>query len=120
MAKNKHLNIARNEKRDSFFTLYEDIEKELRFYDKDHFKGKVVYCNCDTDQSNFFKYFVDYFEELGLKKLIATGISKDWDIFYGDLDGKAYKIEYYGKEKGMVKTELRGDDDDEILWGGGL
>jgi len=49
-----------------------DIEKELGHY-KDHFKDKVVYCNCDDPyESNFFKYFASNFNFLWLKKLIAT------------------------------------------------
>jgi hypothetical protein len=42
-------------------------------YNKDTFRTKVVYCNCDDPyESNFFKYFVLNFERLGLKKLITT------------------------------------------------
>ena len=78
-------------------------------YDKELFKDKTVYCNCDTDHSAFYKYFVDHFEDLGLKKLIVTGIADDWDYFAGTKEGKAYKIEYYGKERGAAKTELKGD-----------
>lgn len=103
----KNLLAAKIEKNNRFFTLYEDIEKELKFYSKECFKNKVVYCNCDTDHSNFYKYFVNHFERLELKKLIITGIADDWDYFMGVKDGKAYKIEYYGKEKGAVKTEIK-------------
>lgn len=39
-----------------------------------HFRGKVIFCNCDDPyESNFFKYFALNFNFLGLKKLIATG-----------------------------------------------
>lgn len=103
----KKLLAAKRGKNNRFFTLYEDIEKELKFYSKECFKDKVVYCNCDTDHSNFYKYFVNHFERLELKKLIVTGIADDWDYFMGVKDGKAYKIEYYGKEKGTVKTEIK-------------
>lgn len=49
-----------------------DIEHELVHY-RDHFKGKVVLCNCDDPfESNFFKYFALNFNRLGLKRLIAT------------------------------------------------
>jgi hypothetical protein len=54
------------------YTIFADIERELRHY-KGHFKDKVVYCNCDDPyESNFFKYFALKFNFLGLKKLIAT------------------------------------------------
>lgn len=67
-----NLNTARKQKNDEFYTQLSDIEKELRHY-KQHFKGKVVFCNCDDPyESNFFKYFAMHFNSLGLKKLIAT------------------------------------------------
>jgi len=68
---NRNLNAARQNKNDEFYTQLPDIEKELQHY-KEHFKGKVVYCNCDTKDSNFVKYFQDNFEALGLKGLIYT------------------------------------------------
>lgn len=50
----------------------DDISNELKHY-RDHFRGKVVFCNCDDPyESNFFKYFALNFNSLGLKKLIAT------------------------------------------------
>lgn len=69
---NKNLAAAKNAKNDEFYTQLTDIEKEMRYYRK-HFKGKTVLCNCDDPfESNFFKYFVLYFNKLKLKKLIAT------------------------------------------------
>ncbi len=73
MSDNSPLHLARRQKRDEFYTQLSDIENELRHY-KEHFQGKVVYCNCDDPyESNFFKYFAANFHALGLKKLIATG-----------------------------------------------
>jgi len=83
MPKRTHLGLARKRKQNSFFTLYRDIEDELKYYDKKIFKNKTVYCNCDTEHSNFYKYFVDHFEDLGLKKLIVTGVADDLDYFEG-------------------------------------
>lgn len=69
---NSQLTNAKRAKNDEFYTRLTDIEKELRHYRK-HFKGKTVFCNCDDPfESNFFKYFVLNFNQLGLKKLIAT------------------------------------------------
>lgn len=69
------LTAARLNKNDEFYTQLEDIEKEMRYY-KDHFKGKVVYCNADDPfESNFVKYFALNFNFLELKKLIATSYS---------------------------------------------
>lgn len=69
---NSQLSAAKKAKNDEFYTRMTDIEHELVHY-KDHFKGKVVLCNCDDPfESNFFKYFALNFKRLGLKKLIAT------------------------------------------------
>ena len=72
MAGNESLRKANKIKQDEFYTQLADIEKEVKYY-KDHFKDKVVFCNCDDRfQSNFFKYFAMTFNYLGLKKLICT------------------------------------------------
>ena len=69
---NTSLNDAKAAKYDEFYTQLSDIENELRHY-KGHFRGKVVFCNCDDPyESDFFKYFALNFNHLGLKKLIAT------------------------------------------------
>lgn len=63
---------AKSAKQDEFYTQLDDIAKELKYY-KQHFQDKVVLCNCDDPyESNFFKYFSLNFNQLGLKKLIAT------------------------------------------------
>ena len=69
---NTNLNRAKDAKNDEFYTQLPDIERELKHY-REHFKGKVVYCNCDDPTwSNFFKYFSLNFKKLGLKRLITT------------------------------------------------
>ncbi len=102
MAGNENLKTANKAKQDEFYTQLTDIEKELRHY-KNHFKGKIVFCNCDDPfESNFFKYFAMNFNFLGLKKLIAT--CYDGSPIAGDelplfeveetlTDKRAYKIE---------------------------
>lgn len=71
-AANGSLSAARGAKKDEFYTQLVDIEKELRHY-REHFEGKVVYLNCDDPRvSNFFRYFSENFEALGLKRLIAA------------------------------------------------
>lgn len=73
---NSNLTNAKKAKNDEFYTQFPDIEKEIQAYldyDPDAFRGKVVYCNCDDPyESNFFRYFVLKFQELGLKQLITT------------------------------------------------
>jgi hypothetical protein len=92
----KYLHKARNEKKDEFYTILVDIERELKHYKK-HFKNKVVLCNCDDPkESNFVKFFSMNFEHVGLKKLIATHY-KDADFFTRE---PPYKLEYTGAKKG--------------------
>lgn len=70
--KNLNLNKARTVKNDEFYTLYEDIEREI-FYYKDEFEGKIIYCNCDDpNRSTFWRFFHLNFERLNLKELVAT------------------------------------------------
>lgn len=77
---NKALERAKKLKLDEFYTLLEDIELELNNY-KDQFYNKTILCNCDDPfKSNFFKYFYSNFNELGIKKLIVTGVSEDYVV----------------------------------------
>ena len=63
---------AKKNKNDEFYTQLEDINNELKNY-KNHFEGKVIFCNCDDPEwSNFTKYFLLNFEHLKIKKLIST------------------------------------------------
>lgn len=69
---NKGLQEAGKAKKDEFYTQLSYIEKEIGAY-KEHFRGKTIFCNCDDPlESNFFFYFAQNFEFLGLKKLIST------------------------------------------------
>jgi len=96
-ATNKNLTNAKNQKNDEFYTMLSDIEKELRHY-KEHFKDKVVFCNCDDPRvSNFFHYFSYNFEKLGLKKLITTCYkNQNRDLFSEHISEKAISLEYNG------------------------
>lgn len=78
------LDKAKTNKKDEFYTRYQDIEKEIIHYTK-HFKDKVVYCNTDNPKySNYWKYFYDHFSELGLKKLYATYIGDCVSVYSYD------------------------------------
>jgi hypothetical protein len=98
----------------------EDIERELKHY-KEHFKNKVVYCNCDDPRvSNFFHYFSYNFEKLGLKKLITTCYkNQSRDLFSDNQSDKAIWLEYTGDKNGdnvpnpeeIGVHELKGDGD---------
>ncbi len=118
---NANLHRARNaQNNDEFYTQITDIENELKYY-KHHFRGKVVYCNCDDPRfSNFFHYFSHNFEKLGLKKLITTCYrSTHRDFFSKDAEDTAIYLEYDGAKKGervpdpeeIGITHLKGDGD---------
>ncbi len=81
MRENKGLTAAKSAKNDEFYTLYEDIQKEINAYleyNPDTFRDKVVLCPCDDPEwSNFTKFFAQNFEFLGLKKLISTSYSTE-------------------------------------------
>jgi len=98
---NKNLHKAKDSKKDEFYTQLSDIENELKHY-KDHFKGKVVYCNCDDPRmSNFFHYFSYNFEKLGLKKLITTCYkSQDMNLYSKNDSEQAIYLEYNGDKNG--------------------
>ncbi len=66
-----HLNKAKKVRDDEFYTLYNDIVRDIEPI-KEQLKGKVIYCNADGKESNFIKYFKDNFKELGLKELIHS------------------------------------------------
>jgi len=117
---NKILGDAKKNKKDEFYTQLFDIERELKNY-KNHFRGKIVYCNCDDPRvSNFFHYFSYNFEHLGLKKLIATCYkSQSIDLFSTNDSEKAVYLEYFGdKNKNKIPdldeieiNHLKGDGD---------
>jgi len=119
-ATNSNLRKASKEKNDEFYTQLADIEKELRHY-KEHFKDKVVFCNCDDPRiSNFFHYFSYNFEKLGLKKLITTCYkNQSRDLFSENQSDKAIWLEYTGDKNGdkvpnpeeIGVHELKGDGD---------
>lgn len=120
MAGNSNLNKAKNAKKDEFYTQLVDIENELKHY-KEHFKGKTVLCNCDDPRvSNFFRYFVMFFDVLELKKVIATCYKNDdADLFSQEATEKAVYLEYDGSikytgEEDFAKIpckELKGNGD---------
>ena len=110
---NKNLNAAKTAKKDEFYTEMIDIERELQYY-WPHFKGKVVFCNCDDPyESNFFKYFALHFNHLGLKKLICTCYNgspvqgNELMIDFGDFSEEPKKIAF--KVEITEVKDLNGD-----------
>ena len=98
-ASNALLHKAKGAKSDEFYTLLDDIERELVHYESD-FNGKTVYCNCDDPYiSNFYKYFHDNFKRLGLKRLIASCYRPStYELFQPYTCGKGYYTVFDGYE----------------------
>lgn len=97
---NQTLHVAKFSKKDEFYTQLTDIERELLHYEQ-HFKDKVVYCNCDDPKvSNFFRYFANNFEKLGLKKLTATCYRSQENDLGIDINQNGTFIEYLGDKNG--------------------
>lgn len=81
------LSKAKVEKKDEFYTCYEDIEVEVKHYGA-KLRDKVVYCNCDDyRKSNFVKYFKDNFHKFKLKHLHATNLDTGEGSFHYSYDG---------------------------------
>lgn len=97
----KNLTSAKTSKNDEFYTQLSDIERELKHY-KNHFKDKVVFCNCDDPRiSNFFHFFSYNFEKFGLKKLItACYKNQERDLFSENKSEHAIYLEYTGDKNG--------------------
>ena len=124
MAGNANLRAAKAAKNDEFYTQWNDIENEMQAYleyNPDVFRGKAILLPCDDpDWSNFTKYFVERFEQLGLKKLISTSYAADggngkvfvlegenepqWGYLAGDGDFRSDEVTALRDEAGMVIT----------------
>ena len=122
MSKNTNLHQAKSARCDEFFTKKECIEAEIKYY-WNHFKGKIVYCNCDDPyESEFFKYFMIRFEMLGLKGLYATcyegsQMSQHQLQLFEDEEYKGipYKIEIYQEDIDKLKEEHDGTLSQETI-----
>ncbi len=76
---NTNLALAKKEKNDEFYTVYDYIQKEMNAYleyNPDVFRDKIILLPCDDPEwSNFTKFFAQNFEAFGIKKLISTSYS---------------------------------------------
>lgn len=110
----KNLDAARAAKKDEFYTLYSDIEREVGLYVKynpDVFRDKVILLPCDDPiRSNFTKFFVDNFHKFGLKCLVSTCYTKNGK-------GRKFVLERDKASRGEIAltsencSELKGDGD---------
>ena len=93
---NANLSNAKRAKNDEFYTQLSDIENELKHY-KNHFAGKVVYCNCE-------------FKDDGGKKLMTTSYNENGHgsvlVYEGDTNGNG-KLD----DTEIKVSELKGNGD---------
>lgn len=120
---NSSLGAAKKAKKDEFYTMYPDIEREMVAYwnfNKDVFRDKVVLCPADDPEwSNFGKFFADVFEEWGLKKLICTSYaprSNQDGLFQVDIPEEMQAPHYdpelsetRGRVRVLEREDLNGD-----------
>lgn len=102
---NTSFNKVKATPNDELYTRIEDVEKEMVHY---NFKGKWVYCPCDTKESAFFKFFYNNFKKLGLELLFCTSYNPN---------GNGKFVQYNGKD--IFEHNLKGNGDflsDEIMF----
>ena len=69
-----------------FYTRYETVEEQVEPF-LEHFKNKVIYLISDNPYySQYFRYFIDNFNELGIKALLSTNLSIDDDTLENNED----------------------------------
>jgi predicted GIY-YIG superfamily endonuclease len=115
LTKEQIITKAKKADNDEFYTRYEDIEKEVLIYDKETWKNKTVFCNCDdaVDEKNgkinekktsaFALFFINNFKNLELKKLICTHYGGGIDLFNQGAKGMVYLITYEMGTDGKIK-----------------
>ena len=108
--KSENLYLARQNRCDEFYTLYEDIENEMKFYD---FKDKTVVCPCNDADKNFHKYFTDNFDKLGLKRLICVHYNPNgwWggSFYYDNGEKKLLKGDGDFRSREVIELMKQGD-----------
>lgn len=106
--RNFHKSQRQGLRNNEYYTRKIDIENELVHY-PGAFKGKVVYCNCDDPTvSEFFRFFSENFEELGLKRLLTSCYKNDDANLFskGDEGVRAVWLEYNGDQDGDKQVRL--------------
>lgn len=77
---NRHLRdyqLGKIKNSDEFYTPYSEISFEMKHI-KSYLKNKIIYLPCDDPTfSNFWKYFVNNFDNLRLKAIYASYIAQD-------------------------------------------
>ncbi len=97
MKKNTHLQSAKDRKDDEFYTMFDDIEKELGSYD---WSNKIIGCPADSEESEFVRFFkarakaVIYWQEIFDEEKY-----KETKDFYRDLSTKMFWLSLYYLQK---------------------
>lgn len=97
---NKSLDNAKIKKNDEFYTQYEDIETEVAYF-KDQLRDKIIFLPCDTQESNFYKYFKTNFFNLGISLLRATHLERE--------NEHSFMVEFDGERETTVPLLDNGD-----------
>lgn len=99
-ARNATLNHAFIVKKDEFYTLYEDVAKEMSRHHA-QLNGATVLCNCDDPfESAFFRFFVIHFDKLKIARLISTCYA------HSSFSGQQYPLEGPRRAYKAVVTEV--------------
>ena len=73
---------AKEAKNNEYYTKYEDVKFFVENSQiKDYLADKVVYCPCDTENSNIYKYLIDNKAALRIKEVLRSD-----DDYYGHQD----------------------------------
>ena len=97
---NKSLDNAKIKKNDEFYTQYEDIETEVAYF-KDQLRDKIIFLPCDTQESNFYKYFKENFSSLGISSLRATHLERESE--------HSFMVEFDGEKEAIIPLFGNGD-----------
>ena len=97
---NKSLDNAKIKKNDEFYTQYEDIETEVAYF-KDQLRNKIIFLPCDTQESNFYKYFKENFSSLGISSLRATHLERESE--------HSFMVEFDGEKEAIIPLLGNGD-----------
>lgn len=92
---NKILKSARKNKKDEFYTLYEDVKFECEHY-LNQLRDKVIYCPCDNNNSAFVEYFTELKEQNVIKDLIYSSLDSGIDFLSDDA------MEYYARSDVVI------------------
>lgn len=97
---NATLNSAFIDKKDEFYTQYEDVAKEMSTHRK-KLSGKTILCNCDDPfESAFFRFFLIHFRDFELAGLMSTCYAES------PIAGQEYPLERTGRAYKAIVTQI--------------